>query len=100
MWKRLVLLCCAPLMITSCALLDQIEREWIEQNCNSNGAFNAGLRDGMQAGIDPRINFAANCPVNKDELNHLYLKGFAKGLKARPTEIKVDTYQHSSHHRQ
>lgn len=71
-------------------MLEEMEKDWIRRNCNPNSAYNAGLTDGMTQGTLPNRSYADRCPKDQDYLNSLYLDGFRKGLKARPTEININ----------
>lgn len=76
--------------LSGCTLLEEMQKDWINQNCNPNSAYNAGLSDGMTSGKMPNRHFADYCPADHEYLNSLYLKGFSKGLKSRPTEVNVN----------
>ena len=90
MFKITTVLISALLLMSGCTVFEEMQKDWINRNCNPNGAFNAGLTDGMSAGKMPNRYFADACPVDHEYLNSLYLKGFSKGLKSRPTEINVN----------
>lgn len=87
--KHLILILVAALL-SSCATLEEWNKEWILENCNSVAAYNAGMTQGLTPHTNPDPNFASRCPTNKNTINTAYLKGFSEGARSRPKEVTIN----------
>ena len=78
------------LFLSSCATIEEWNKEWVQKNCNPAAAYNAGLTQGLTPNMTPASDFAGRCPVNNVAINGAYLKGYSEGIKSRPQEITIN----------
>lgn len=78
------------LVMSACAAMQQ---QYVEQVCNTEGAYQQGYNDGHGAGhMDS--SFASMCPSDQESIRRAYRDGFDKGSaqkasEPQPVEIHV-----------
>jgi hypothetical protein len=70
------------LALTSCAAMQQ---QYIDQMCNTEGAYQQGYNDGHGTG-QMNGSFANMCPADQDAIRRAYRDGFENGSAQRAQE--------------
>jgi hypothetical protein len=80
--RSLLLAPVALLLLPGCAAMQQ---SYVDQMCNTEGAYNQGYNDGHSTGrMDS--SFSSMCPTDQDTIRRSYRDGFDKGAAQKATE--------------
>jgi hypothetical protein len=83
-------------LLSGCA---QLEQAYIQQTCNTDAAYAAGVNDAKN-NVDMQANYASSCPANVAELNDTYRKGYEFSLSQVSQGTRINIYRppHDHYH--